>query len=187
MKVVFLDRDGVINENRSDYVKSWSEFEFLPGALGAIQRLHEAGWTTIVITNQSAINRGIVARSSVEEINRRMVEVVGHHGGRIDAVLYCPHRPDENCNCRKPHPGLLLEAADRFGLDLEKCYLIGDALTDIEAGQAAGCKSILVKTGRGKQQSATAAIDGPYNPLPEASDLAAAVDWILQDARHKTT
>lgn len=185
MKVVFLDRDGVINENRPDHVKSWEEFVFLPGALDALRLLRQDGWTTIVITNQAVIHRHIVPQPVVDGINHRMVQVVEQHGGRIDAVLYCPHRPEESCRCRKPQPGLLLQAADRFGLQLDQCYLIGDALTDITAGQAVGCRCILVLTGRGRRQLMSHEA-GRYRSYHVATDLAAAVCWMLKAERART-
>lgn len=152
MKTLFLDRDGVINQNRPDHVKSWDEFVFLDGALAALRDLHRAGWTTVVITNQAIVHRNIVPQATVDEINRRMMQMVAVNGGRIEAVYYCPHRTDERCGCRKPQSGLLLHAAAQLGLDLASCYLVGDALTDIVAGQAVGCRCALVRSGRGAQQ-----------------------------------
>lgn len=185
MKVAFLDRDGVINENRSDYVKAWEEFVFLPGALDALRVLQQAGWTTVVITNQAVIHRNIVPQSVVDEINYRMSRTVEYHGGHIDAVLYCPHRPEEGCGCRKPQPGLLLRAAQRFGLQLDRCYLIGDALTDIAAGRAVGCRCALVQTGRGRQQLIREDADC-YGHYHVATDLTAAVQWMLWTERVRT-
>jgi len=115
---VFLDRDGVINHNRSDYVKSWKEFVFLPGALEAIARLAASAYAIVVVTNQSAIGRGIIPVEAVDDIHRRMVRRVQSAGGRIDAVSLCPHRPDEGCLCRKPAPGMLWEAAGQLSIDL---------------------------------------------------------------------
>jgi len=175
---VFLDRDGVINENREDYVKSWDEFVFLPGVFEALRKLAENSWLVVVISNQSAINRGLVSRAIVDEINSRMMEAVERHGGRIEAVLYCPHRPDENCNCRKPRPGLLLEAARRFNIDLSRSYLVGDALSDIAAGLSVGCQSILVLTGRGKEEL-NRLVREHYIGYHVAADLGEAVGWIL--------
>lgn len=185
MKVAFLDRDGVINANRPDHVKSSEEFVFLPGALESLRHLREAGWTMIVVTNQAIIDRNIVTRATVEEINRRMAEEVERHGGSLDAVLYCPHRARAGCGCRKPRPGLLLQAAEQFGLQLDQCYLVGDALTDISAGQAVGCRCALVQTGRGRQQLLTAKADR-YGDFHIAADLGAAVRWMMQQERRRT-
>jgi D-glycero-D-manno-heptose 1,7-bisphosphate phosphatase len=119
MKAVVIDRDGVINENRPDHVKSWAEFRFLPGARGAVARLAEAGLPAFVITNQAIVNRGLVARKTVDAINDRMAREIERQGGHIDAVAYCPHRPEEGCRCRKPHPGLLLDLASAVDLLLK--------------------------------------------------------------------
>jgi D-glycero-D-manno-heptose 1,7-bisphosphate phosphatase len=178
MRVVFLDRDGVISENRIDHVKSWDEFCFLPGALTALRWLHEAGFYTFVVTNQAIVNRGICSAQVVEEINMRMVLQVAIHGGWIHDLRYCPHDYHENCACRKPRPGMLLHLAARWNLDLPRSYLIGDAWTDIAAGRAANCRCILVRSGRGAEQV----------HLPEtqqyladhiAADLVSAVIWLF--------
>jgi D-glycero-D-manno-heptose 1,7-bisphosphate phosphatase len=180
MKAVFLDRDGVINENRADHVKSWGEFRFLPGAPEAIARLSRAGVLVFVITNQAIVNRGLVSRATVDALNHRMVREIERHGGRIAAVAYCVHRPDEQCGCRKPQPGLLLNLAHRHRLNLDHGVVIGDALTDIEAGRSAGCQTILVLTGRGREQLAMAGAAG-MNGFLVAHDLLAAVDLVLQN------
>ncbi|OQY23386.1 MAG: D-glycero-beta-D-manno-heptose-1,7-bisphosphate 7-phosphatase [Chloroflexi bacterium] len=151
-RAVFIDRDGVICRNRDDYVKSWEEFVFLPGALEALAQLARTDLYIVIVTNQSPINRGIVSAETVEEINSRMVLAIEAAGGRVDRVMYCPHRPDEHCACRKPQAGMLLLAAKDFGLDLSHSYLIGDAETDMQAGRAVGCRRYLVLTGRGWRQ-----------------------------------
>jgi D-glycero-D-manno-heptose 1,7-bisphosphate phosphatase len=179
---VFLDRDGVINENRADYVKRWEEFVFLPHVFEPLQQLARNDLLTIIVTNQSAINRGLVSRETVEAIHRRMCEVISRHGGRIDAVLTCPHRPDEKCRCRKPEPGLLLQAAERFDLDLPRCYVIGDALCDIALGLAVGCRPILVLTGLGREELPRLIKEG-YSGYHVAADLVEAVELILGVSR----
>ena len=151
-RAIFLDRDGVINQNRPDHVKSWSEFVFETNVLPALARLASLHLPIIVITNQACIGRGLVGQEVVEDIHRRMVVAVEKAGGRIDHVLYCPHHPSEECACRKPKPGMLLEAAQRWNLDLSRSFLVGDAITDIQAGWAVGCNTVLVKSGRGAQQ-----------------------------------
>jgi len=178
MRAVFLDRDGVINENRSDYVRSWDEVVFLPGVFESLRKLAGTTYRVIVVSNQSAINRGLVTVETVEDIHRQMRQVVEEQDGRIDAFVYCPHRPDEGCDCRKPKAGMLLEAAQRFSLELPRCYLIGDALSDVRAARAAGCLPILVQTGRGRESMGLAR--GPEgDALVVVEDLSAAVDWIL--------
>ena len=182
MEAVFLDRDGVINENRPDHVKSWAELELLPGAVDAIARLARAGVPVFVITNQAIVNRGLVSREVVEEINARMVREIEAHGGRIADIAYCPHRDDEGCECRKPQPGLLVTLARKHGIDLGDSVLIGDALTDMQAGRAVGCETVLVLTGRGRAQlSLITALD--LDPLTVAADLEDAVSLILSRQR----
>jgi D-glycero-D-manno-heptose 1,7-bisphosphate phosphatase len=152
MRAVFIDRDGVICENRSDHVKSWDEFRFLPGATESLAALSRLGLPIIVITNQAIVNRGLVPASVVEDIHGRMMAEVEAYGGRIDRVMYCPHTPQEQCACRKPEPGMLLRAADEMGIDLSQSYMVGDAAADLMAAERAGCRPFLVLTGRGWQQ-----------------------------------
>jgi D-glycero-D-manno-heptose 1,7-bisphosphate phosphatase len=151
-RAVFIDRDGVICRNRNDHVKSWKEFIFLPGVLEAMARLARLDLYVVVITNQAAINRGIVPVEVVEDIHAHMVRAIEAAGGRVDRVIYCPHRPDEHCTCRKPQPGMLLMAAKDLGLDLSQSYLIGDAATDMQAARMVGSHRYLVLTGRGWRQ-----------------------------------
>ncbi|MFQ5577592.1 MAG: D-glycero-beta-D-manno-heptose 1,7-bisphosphate 7-phosphatase [Anaerolineae bacterium] len=152
MRAIFLDRDGVICENRADYVKSWAEFKFLPGAKNSLATLSRLGLPIIVVTNQSGIGRGVVSTQTIEDIHRNMVAQVTAHGGRIDRVVYCPHHPGDGCNCRKPESGMLVQVAEEMGLDLVGSYMIGDAASDLIAGQRVGCRAFLVLTGRGFQQ-----------------------------------
>lgn len=152
MSTVFLDRDGVINENRSDYVKSWQEFHFLTGAKEAIAKLTHAGHHIIVCTNQACIARGIVTLETVEEIHRRMLAEIAQAGGKIERVYYCPHSKDANCLCRKPHPGMLLCARDELGIELKDAIFIGDSISDVRAALAVGVYPVLVLTGLGREQ-----------------------------------
>ena len=175
---MFLDRDGVIIENRSDYVKSWEEVCFLPGALEALRRLSRTEYALVLVTNQSAVGRGVISLEQATEINRRVIAEIGAQGGRVDASYMCPHRPDEGCNCRKPAPGMLLRAAKELGLDLTRSYAIGDAASDIEAAWAAGVRGILVLTGRGREQVTLLKMKGKAN-CPVVADMGAAVDYIL--------
>ena len=180
MKAVFLDRDGVICENREDYVKSWDEFEFLPGSFDALKTLAKTDFLIFFITNQSPINRGILAVADVEDINIKMTEQIVKSGGRIDDIFICPHAPDEGCDCRKPQPGLLIRARDKYDVDLSLSYLVGDALSDIQAGKTVGTKTILVRTGRGSKQ-----LEDINNHIKKpdhiAKDLSDAVKWIITD------
>lgn len=182
---IFLDRDGVLNENRVDHVKSWSEFHFLPGVLDALAALRLLNVPIVAITNQAIVHRGLVHQDVIEDIHLRMCEQVRQASGQIDRVYYCPHRPDERCACRKPAPGLLLQAADDLGLDLRRSVLVGDAESDIAAGSAAGCATVLVLTGRGQQARRAALLSGHPQPDRIARDLQQAVDVISQLLRER--
>jgi D-glycero-D-manno-heptose 1,7-bisphosphate phosphatase len=176
---IFLDRDGVINHNRAAHVKSWAEFEFLPGVLQALRRLAQLGWPVVVISNQAAIGRGLVSQEAVNEIHCRMIQMVTAAGGHIDAVFYCPHRPEDGCLCRKPNPGLLLQAADELHLNLARSFLVGDAASDIDAASAVRCQPILVQTGRGREQLLLLHAQGAHGYFV-ADDLGGAVALILR-------
>jgi D-glycero-D-manno-heptose 1,7-bisphosphate phosphatase len=177
MAAIFIDRDGVINANRPDYVKSWAEFEFLPGSREALVGLSGLGWPVVVISNQSAIGRGLVSAETVAEINARMVAEIEQAGGRVDGVYICPHHPDEGCVCRKPRPGLLMDAALELGLDLGCSYLVGDAESDILAALAVGVQPVLVLSGRGRvQRPRLAGWEGMFQVV---EDLTEAVEWIM--------
>jgi D-glycero-D-manno-heptose 1,7-bisphosphate phosphatase len=150
---VFLDRDGVIIENVDTYVRSWAEVVFLPSALAALQKLGGSPYKIVLVTNQSAVGRGLISLSEARQISQRIVAVITDAGGRVDGVFMCPHAPQEACTCRKPLPGLILQAAEALSIDLSRSVMIGDALSDIQAGQAAGIHCcILVRTGRGAAQ-----------------------------------
>ena len=177
-RAVFIDRDGVICRNLRNHVRSWEQFAFLPGALEALARLSRLDLYVVVITNQAIINRRLASATVVEDIHARMVRAIEAAGGRVDRVFYCPHRPDERCSCRKPEPGLLLQAAEELGLDLLQSYLIGDAETDILAGWAVGCETYLVLTGRGRSQRAQCLRE--ERGVTVAIDLGLAVDDILR-------
>lgn len=180
--VVFLDRDGVVNRDSEAYVKNWSEFVFLPGSLEALRRLHEAGLRCIVVTNQSAVGRGIAPLRDVEDIHRNLCETVAAAGGRIADVFYCPHTPDDGCGCRKPEPGLVLRACRRHGIDPADAAMVGDSARDIECARRAGCgAAILVRTGNGPTAEGELA-RRKIRVDHVADDLAAAVDWLLGGA-----
>jgi D-glycero-D-manno-heptose 1,7-bisphosphate phosphatase len=147
---IFLDRDGVINQNRADHVKSCEEFEFVPGALEGIRSLTETGLPIFIITNQAAINRKLMTVEALDSIHECMMREIVKAGGLVTRVYHCPHDTDEDCACRKPRPGMLLRAANEFGVNLRRSFLVGDAWTDITAGLEVGAHSILVMTGRGR-------------------------------------
>ena len=150
---VFLDRDGVIIENRASYVLDWSDVKFYPQALDALAKASASPYKFVIVTNQSAVGRGRMTLEKAEELNHRLVAHIEHAGGRIDGVFLCPHAPEANCACRKPEPGLIIQAAEKLCLDLNRSILIGDAISDLLAGQAAGVNRLaLVRTGRGLSQ-----------------------------------
>jgi D-glycero-D-manno-heptose 1,7-bisphosphate phosphatase len=175
---IFLDRDGVINRNRADHVKNWAEFEFLPGVLPALRRLAQLEWPVVVISNQAIVGRGLVSQHELDAINVHMITTVQSVGGRIDRAFYCPHRPEDTCGCRKPRPGLLLQAAEEMKLDLANSFFVGDAESDVMAAKAVGCRPVLVKTGRGAGQMDVLR-QGQVMGYYLADDLADAVNWIL--------
>ncbi len=178
MTAVFLDRDGVINYNRTDYVRSWRDFQFLPGAAQAIARLTSIQASIFVVTNQPVVNKGIVSLQTVEDINRRMVNALRLRGGSIREVMTCPHVDENGCDCRKPRPGLLLKAQKEYGVDLKRSYLVGDFVTDIDAARAVGSTPILVLTGRGAK--ALRLMPSGGGGVLVASDLADAAHLICE-------
>ena len=143
---IFLDRDGVVNKNRDDYVKNVSELEIFSFISQPIKKLKELGFQIIVITNQSAINRGLTSHENVKEIHNSINNFLKKNDTSIDHFYYCPHSPDENCICRKPKPGLILQAANELGIDLSSSWMIGDNDSDIVAGESVGCKTIKIKS-----------------------------------------
>lgn len=149
MKLIILDRDGTINVDREDFVKSADEWVPIPGALEAIARLNHAGWHTVVATNQSGLGRGLFDMSTLNAMHTKMNALLHKHGGRIDAVFFCPHTPEDGCSCRKPLPGLYLQIGERYGVDLSQVIVVGDSLRDLEAGAAAGCQLHFVRSGKG--------------------------------------
>jgi histidinol-phosphate phosphatase family protein len=150
---VFLDRDGVLIENRADYVRDWSQVTILPKTITALANFRNTKYKIVLVTNQSGIGRGLISLKTVQEINDQLVNAIEGNGGRIDGVYMCPHTPEDQCDCRKPRSGLLLQAARELSLDLGSSWMVGDAWSDLLAGQAANLKGvILVKTGRGADQ-----------------------------------
>ena len=144
-KSIFLDRDGVLNKNKDDYVKNISELEIFPYILEPIKKLQSAGFKIIVITNQSAINRGLMTEKHLNEIHEKIQSFLIPHNAKIDSFYYCPHTPAENCSCRKPKTGLLLKAIDDFSIDVNSSWFIGDRDSDIQAGRSAGCKTLKIQ------------------------------------------
>ncbi|OGA38746.1 MAG: D-glycero-beta-D-manno-heptose-1,7-bisphosphate 7-phosphatase [Betaproteobacteria bacterium RIFCSPLOWO2_12_FULL_62_13] len=177
MKLVILDRDGVINYDSPSYIKSPDEWKPIPGSLEAIARLNQAGYHVVVATNQSGVSRGLFEMAALNAINDKMHRALGQVGGRIDAIFFCPHAQDAGCNCRKPRPGLLEEIARRFNVNLKGVPSIGDGLRDLEASAAVGAEPILVLTGKGQKTRQEAAL--PPGTLIFA-DLAEAVKSLIK-------
>ncbi len=187
MKLVILDRDGTINEDRDDFVKSPEEWVPIPGALEAIARLNQAGWHTVVATNQSGLGRGTFDMATLNAMHTKMNQLLAQHGGRIDAVFFCPHAPEEACSCRKPLPGLLLQIGARFGVKLAETPMVGDTLRDLQAGAAAGCPVHLVRTGKAAEldalQLAQLCAQVPEAAVQVHADLAAFAEHLIQGGR----
>ena len=178
-KVVFLDRDGVINEDSPNYVKNWKEFHFIPGSLDAIKKLHDNHFTTIVITNQSVVGRKISSPENLDEIHRNMSDAVKRHGGSLRDIFFCPHRPEDGCVCRKPKPEMIFQAQKKYDINLSTACMVGDSAKDIECALNAGLKhALLVKTGNGTRAEI---ILKEKKIIPDfvAEDLKDAVEWIV--------
>jgi D-glycero-D-manno-heptose 1,7-bisphosphate phosphatase len=176
MKLAILDRDGVINFDSDLYIKSPAEWRPIPGAIEAIARLNQGGYRVAVATNQSGIGRGLFDMGTLNAINDKMMEMVFRHGGRIDALFFCPHTPDDDCGCRKPRTGMLEEIAARFHIDLKGVPCVGDSLKDLQAADAVGAQPILVLTGKGR---AAREAGGLPRRTPVFEDLAEASRHIV--------
>lgn len=179
-KAVFLDRDGVILKD-TGYISSWEETRLLFGSAEAIKRLNQSGFLVIVVTNQSGVARGYFTEADVEAVNERLKEELSLKGAQIDAIFYCPHHVKGrvkkyrlDCDCRKPKPALILDAASRFGIDTSRSFMVGDKLEDVKAGKRAGCKTILIQGTGSREQGA-----GKVKVDKVVSSLSGAVDWIL--------
>ena len=148
VKLIILGRDGILNEYRDDHVKAAAEWVPIPGALEAVSRLNHAGWHAVVATNQAGIGRGMIDMASVNLIHAHMNKLMQAQGARLDAVFFCPHTPEDQCECRKPQPGMMQEIGRRYGIDLHQVPVAADTLRDLQAAHAAGCEPHLVRTGR---------------------------------------
>ena len=180
MKLVILDRDGVINFDSDRFVKSPAEWKPIPGSLEAIARLNQGGYRVVIASNQSGIDRGLFDMDTLNAIHDKMLHAVKAVGGRVEAIFYCPHSADSNCDCRKPKPGMFERIGECFNIDLAGVYAIGDSLRDLQAAVATGAKPVLVLTGKGEETQKERA----SSPLPEGTlgfaDLAAAAEHILK-------
>ncbi|MDH5180082.1 MAG: D-glycero-beta-D-manno-heptose 1,7-bisphosphate 7-phosphatase [Gammaproteobacteria bacterium] len=177
MKLIILDRDGVINEDSDNYIRSVDEFIPLPGSIEAMARLTHAGYSVTIATNQSGIARGYFDIHTLNMMHEKLHRLLAAQGGQVDGIFYCPHGPEDHCACRKPKPGLLQDIQSRFDIDLNDVYVVGDSLRDLEAARAVGARPVLVRTGKGERTLAKGkGLDG----IPVYADLAAFVDELLQ-------
>jgi D-glycero-D-manno-heptose 1,7-bisphosphate phosphatase len=177
-RLVILDRDGVINHDSDAYIKSLEEWIPYPSSIEAIARLCRAGWRVAIATNQSGIARGYYDEATLATMHAELERLVAAGGGEVAHIAYCPHGPDDGCTCRKPLPGLLEQIRTALGLSsLEGSWMVGDSLRDLQAGEAVGCRSVLVRTGKGSRTEAKAT--GLDNALV-FNDLAAFTDWLLR-------
>ncbi|MFZ3219607.1 MAG: D-glycero-beta-D-manno-heptose 1,7-bisphosphate 7-phosphatase [Rhodoferax sp.] len=179
MKLVILDRDGTINEDSADYIKSAAEWQPLPGALEAIARLNHAGWHVVVATNQSGLGRGLFDVAALNAMHAKMQTLLAAVGGRVDAIFYCPHAPDAGCRCRKPGPGLFEQIGERYGLDLQDVPVVGDTPRDLVAGVSVGCAPHLVLTGKATAYRGRALPEGYPADTMVHQDLAAFADYLV--------
>ena len=179
MKLVIIDRDGTINEDSAEFVKTPEEWAPLPGALEAIARLNHAGWHVVIASNQSGLGRGLFDVSMLNAMHAKMHKLLAAVGGRVDAIFYCPHAPDEACRCRKPAPGLFEQIGERYGMELNEVPTVGDSARDVLAGVAAGCEPHLVLTGKGTAYRGRSLPDTFPVGTRVHADLAAFADFLI--------
>ena len=182
MKLIVLDRDGVINEDLERPVADPDEWTPIPGSLEAIARLHQAGWHVAVATNQSGLSRGLLALDTLHAIHQRMHETVNQAGGRIDVVAFCPHKDSDQCGCRKPAPGMLYTISERLNIDLSTVVVVGDSLRDMQAAMATAAKPVMVRTGKGQK---TLDNNKGLEHIPAYDDLASYVNILLAPKEDK--
>ena len=178
-KYIILDRDGTINRDSDDYIKSPDEWQPLPGALEAIARLSQAGWHVVIASNQSGLGRGLFDVATLNLIHDKMNKLLTAAGGRIDAIFYCPHVPQDKCSCRKPLPGLFEQIGDRLGAQLDQVHAVGDTLRDAQAAAAVGCQTHLVCTGKHEGWVGPELPEGFPATTVLHEDLAAFAEWVL--------
>jgi D-glycero-D-manno-heptose 1,7-bisphosphate phosphatase len=180
MKLVILDRDGVINQDSDAYVKSADEWIPIDGSIEAIAKLYKAGFTVVVATNQSGLARGLFDLDDLEAMHDKLTQLVIDAGGELGAIFYCPHGPDDNCNCRKPKAGLIDAIEAEFDVSASSVPLVGDSLRDLEAGLQKGCDPILVLTGKGEKMQPKLAATTGLEHTPHFANLAEAADHIIE-------
>ena len=176
-KVVFLDRDGVISKDSADHIKSWDEFHFLPNAKEGVKLLTDHDFHIVLITNQSVIARGMTTIEELESMHNNMKGEIEEYGGKIEKIYYCPHHPDEGCDCRKPKPGMLLRAIKENNIDPTKSFMVGDRMMDVEVGKKVGCKTVIIPSERGQREMMESSIKPDY----VAKDLLDTSKWIIKN------
>ena len=174
-RILFLDRDGVINHDAPTGIHSPAQWQAIPGSLEAIASLNRAGWQVFVMTNQSGIARQYYDLQALSDIHEKMLEELSSVGGCIQEIFFCPHGPDAGCDCRKPRPGMLLACQRKYGFPIEDVFFVGDKVSDVEAARAAGCQPLLVLTGQGAEARARL----PEQSVPFFDDLDAVATWLL--------
>lgn len=188
MKAVFIDRDGVINKDpggwtEHSYVTKWEQFKFLPGALDALKSLNKNGIKVILISNQAGVGKGHFSRNELDAVTGKMIKEVRRAGGEIEAVYYCTHKKEDNCDCRKPNPGLIEKAVEKFDIDPAATYFIGDSEVDVIAGRRAGCKTIFVLSGKTSREDM-----GKWHEKPDYvfANLLEAAGWVLKKEKRRS-
>ncbi len=184
-KVIFIDRDGVINKDpggwtKYSYVTNGKDFHFLPGAIEALKMLNDNGYTVIVVSNQAGVSKGYFTNEDLAKVNERMLEEIKANGARLDEVYYCPHRDEDSCCCRKPKTGLFEKAKAKYDIDFNDTYFVGDSLVDVTAGKALGMKTIAVLSGKSSKDEII-----KWNPKPDHifKDLLESVSWIVKSSQ----
>lgn len=178
-KLVILDRDGVINKDSTEYIKSVEEWIPIAGSLEAIARLNHFGFKVVVVTNQSGLARGLFSLEQLNAIHQKMRQELDRVGGQLDGIFFCPHAPQDHCYCRKPLPGLLLEVRDRLGIDLNHIPVIGDSYRDLQSAWAVGAQGLLVKTGKGRTTLAHYRLELEESHTHVFADLSSAIETII--------
>ena len=176
MPFIILDRDGVINFDSDHYIKNPDEWIAIPGSLEAIAQLNRAGYRVLVATNQSGVARGYYSLETLDEIHEKMQRELAEVGGHVEEIFFCPHHPDEKCQCRKPQPGLFQNMAKKYQINLADTFFVGDNLSDVQVAKVVGCKPLLVMTGKGAQMLEK---NPELKTVKSFSNLAEAVDYIL--------
>ena len=180
--LLILDRDGVINEDSDAYIKSAAEWRPIEGSIAAIVALKKAGWKVVVASNQSGLGRGLFEQRDLDAMHAKFAALLAEQGVEHDGIFYCPHRPDECCDCRKPAAGLIRQIEQALSISAKKCFFVGDSLRDLQAARAGGCRPVLVKTGKGQKtlETISGTDNHPFENIPVFQNLAAFTRFLLE-------